>query len=397
MKRNHYYSIFLLLLVLQWQQASATIRRVDFFGSITLVAGTDYPNFQAAHDAAAAGDTIQLYPGTSGNGVGYSGIITKRLVIMGPGYWYNSYNLPASGIFNPNLQALPGNNISNSFNLGSGSSGTALMGLYSTIVTVSTPLDSIKDILITRCRNITLNINNFGVCHNWKVSKCYRVYVNQNATAQSADRSISDLRVENCIGLGINFGVNSAEGTQGKNSGMILNCVFSQYSGSGLDNPYTGGITLNNAYFIIQNCIDATNYFSTQYMAQMTNTIFINNMTTATPLNNFVATNPGSAGNIFGASFAGNAIFESVPNNISGSTTLNSPDAAYRLSASSPAKNAGVIPGSGLPTDLGAFGGTDPYQLSGIPTIPSFFRFNSASTTAASSPYPVTYSVRGNN
>jgi len=397
MKRNSYCLILVLLLALQLQQAGATIRRVGFLNSITLVAGMDYPNFQAAHDAASAGDTIQIYPGTSGNGTGHTGTITKRLIIMGPGYWYNTYNQPSSGIPNTNLQALPGNNYGNNFTLGSGSSGTSFMGLYYSNIYVTNTLDSIKDILVTRCREVNLALNNFGVLHNWKISKSYRIYMSQNTTAQVGDRSISDLRVENCIGVSIGFGVNSVGGTQGRNSGMILNCIFHSIGGGGLETPYVGGLAFNNGYFIVQNCIDAMGYFSQSYISLPANCIFINNMTNNGSLNNFVATNPGSSGNIYAASFAGNSIFESVPNNVSGSTILNSPDAAWRLSATSPAKNAGLIPGSGLPTDLGAFGGTDPYQLSGIPPIPSFFRFNSPSPTASSSPYPLTYSVRGNN
>ena len=397
MKRTPYYFMLLLLLALQWQQAGATIRRVGFLGSITLVAGIDYPNFQAANDASAPGDTIQIYPGTSGAGIGYSGTLTKRLVVMGPGYWYNSYNLPASGIINANLQALPGNNYNNSFTLGAGSSGSAFMGLYYTNFYVSNTTDSINDILVTRCREVAFSINNYGVCNNWKITKSFRVSFSQNPGALSSNRSFSDLRVENCIGVSLGFGVNSTAGTQGRNSGMILNCVFHSLGGGGLENPYVGALGFNNGYFIVQNCIDAMSFFTTNYMYATSNVIFINNMTSTAIGNSFVFTNPGSTGNIFSANFAGNSIFESIPNNVSGSTILNSPDAAWRLSASSPAKNAGVIPGSGLPTDLGAFGGTDPYQLSGIPPIPSFFRFNAASPTAASSPYPITYSVRGNN
>lgn len=397
MKRNSFYLILIVLMALQWQQAQATIRRVGFLGSITLVDGIDYSTFQGAHDAAGIGDTIQIYPGTTGNGTGYTGTITKRIIIMGPGYWYNSYNQPGSGIPNTNLQALPGNNYGNTFTLGSGSNGTSFMGLYYTNIYVTTTTDSIKDILVTRCRELSLSLNNYGVLHNWKISKSYRVYLWQSQFAYVGDRSISDLRVENCIGVSLGFGVNSVAGTQGRNSGMILNCIFHAIGGGGLENPYTGGLGFNNAYFVVQNCIDAMNYFGQSYISLPANCIFINNMTNNGSLNNFVATNPGSSGNIYAASFAGNSIFESVPNNVSGSTILNTPDAAWRLSASSPAKNAGLIPGTGLPTDLGAFGGIDPYQLSGIPPIPSFFRFNSLSPTAPSSPYPVTYSVRGNN
>lgn len=69
----------------------ATIRRVGFFGPV--VSGVDYPGFQAAHDAAAIGDTIMMGPKTH-----LSGELSKRLVILGPGFFLNPANAGNAGL-----------------------------------------------------------------------------------------------------------------------------------------------------------------------------------------------------------------------------------------------------------------------------------------------------------
>jgi hypothetical protein len=150
----------------------------------------------------------------------------------------------------------------------------------------------------------------------------------------------------------------------------------------------------NNSVFVVQNCIDLGGRLPGSGVA---NTIFVNNLTTLEALNNPVFTNPGSSGNVFKISLTGNAFFVGIPTNTSGSTTLYSPDAAFQLSPTSPAKNAGIIPGTVTPTDCGMYGGTNPYKASGIPAVPSFYKLSSPSATAIASPYIMTFSTKSNN
>ena len=70
----------------------AKILRVAYSGPA--VAGVDYPNVQAAVNAAAANDTIQLYQ----NAVVGGATVNKRLFFLGFGYRLE---------FNAALQALP--------------------------------------------------------------------------------------------------------------------------------------------------------------------------------------------------------------------------------------------------------------------------------------------------
>ena len=67
-------------------------------------------------------------------------------------------------------------------------------------------------------------------------------------------------------------------------------------------------------------------------------------------------------------------------------------DGRWMLAASSPAKGTGV---GG--TDCGIYGGVNPYRLSGIPPIPSFYKLTATSTTTSTNPYTITFSVRSNN
>lgn len=67
-------------------------------------------------------------------------------------------------------------------------------------------------------------------------------------------------------------------------------------------------------------------------------------------------------------------------------------DGRWALKSGSPAKGAGA---GG--TDAGIFGGTNPYKLSGIPRIPSFYKLTAPSTNTSTNPYTITFSVRSNN
>ena len=400
MKRFASFLLTLVSIALFAGNASATIRRVGFMQTITPVPGFDYVNFQLAADAASNGDTIQLSPSNLGSGSTYSGSVNKRLVVIGPGYNTNSYNLwgVATSIANTGLQALPGTVSSCSFTIGVGSAGSIFQGLTSASFSTSNTLDSLNDITIMRCRDVHVSFDNSGVCNNWVITQCIRPYVSQSGFGLSftANRSITNLRMENCLGPSVAYSAGGKQSPVGVNSGQILNCVWWSIYGT-IESAWSGTCAFNNSVFVIQNCIDAMNAFSTSYMSGVANTIFVNNHTTSASLNNFVATNPGSSGNVFAISTAGNSYFGGVPNNVSGSTTLFSPDAAWQLSGSSPAKNAGFIPGTATPTDLGIYGGTNPYKPSGMAAIPSFYKFQATTSQATSSPYTVIFSVRNNN
>jgi hypothetical protein len=389
MKRISLFLFFSIILMLLQTNAFATIRRVNFVQSVSPVAGIDFANFQAAHDAAVNGDTIQLYPNTANFYT--SGTISKKLVILGSGYFYNSYTTYAD-ISNAGLQLIPGginNGYRNSFTISTGSAGTVFQGVNGLGITTIDIADSLNSITVSRCRYVDIFFTNSGVCNNWLITQCYDVNVRQDgyAATYTGNRTITNLRIENTFNPVVSYNASGRQSPVGVNSGQFLNCIIGQsYS------------YLNNSVFIVQNCIDALGYLgSNYYWSGLTNTIFINNLTTASATNNPIFTNPGSSGNIFNMATGSNSVFVGYPNNTSGSTTLYSSDAKWQLSTNSIAKGAGIIPGTTTATDCGMYGGTNPYKASGIPAVPAFYKLNAPSATAITSPYVLTFSVRGNN
>jgi hypothetical protein len=67
-------------------------------------------------------------------------------------------------------------------------------------------------------------------------------------------------------------------------------------------------------------------------------------------------------------------------------------DATYQLAVSSPAKGIGT---GG--TDAGAFGGSAPYVLSGLPPYPIITNFTTSGVGNTSMPLQVSITVRSNN
>lgn len=391
MKNIKIYLTILILIVTTAIASAQTLRRAGFTATTARLANVDYPDLQAAHDAASPGDTIQVYPNTTPRS--YSATFTKRIVLIGPGYLYNTYNTTQSEIPNAGLQSLVGGIGSVSVTLSSGSSGTSFYGVIGLNLGVnSATSDSINNIIVSRS-NARIGVSsNSNVLNNWLITQCYSVSIIQAGPSNasfSGNRSLTNWRIENCILLqttNVGDQISLFQSPVGISSLLFLNCTFIGTQSF-----------LSNQSVVFQNCIldFGSNIQGTA------NTIFINNITNTIRLNNPIFTNPGSTGNIFDVNIAGtgNVVFVGFPNNTSGSTILNSPDARFKLTTSgvNPARNAGFIPGTTTPTDCGAYGGTNPYRESGIPAIPAFYRLNSPSPTATGNSYPVTFSIRSNN
>lgn len=391
MKNIKLYLTIFILISTSIVTMAQTLRRAGFTATTAKLANVDFPTLQAAHDAASPGDTIQIYPGTISTN--YDATFTKKIVLIGPGYLYNTYNTTTSEIPNAGLQSIPGGINGVSINLSSGSSGSSFYGIRGLNLGVNNAIsDSINNIIVSRS-NANLQIfGNSNVLNNWLVSQCFGVTITQSAPSNSSfsgNRTLTNWRIENCI-FTSNFGnsITLNQSPVGISSLLFLNCTF---------NSSTAG--LSNQSVVFQNCILETPTIA-NYNG-LANTIFINNITNTARLNNPIFTNPGSTGNIFDVNISGtgNVVFVGYPNNTSGSTILNSPDARFKLTTSgvNPARNAGFIPGTTTATDCGAYGGTNPYRESGIPAIPAFYRLNSPSPTATGTTYPVTFSIRSNN
>src|SRR3954447_15325253 len=115
MKKSITVAAVMIAFILLFQTTQAKILRVGYFG--TPVTNVDYTSLQPALDAAARGDTIQLYPGT------WSGSISKRLVLVGKGYFTEG------GGSNLNLQVLQGDVHLTTLNMYSGSDSSVIEGI----------------------------------------------------------------------------------------------------------------------------------------------------------------------------------------------------------------------------------------------------------------------------
>ena len=147
------------------------------------------------------------------------------------------------------------------------------------------------------------------------------------------------------------------------NSALIRNCVM-------------GGCHLVNGSFILQNTI-LLGVHSDDANSIYQNCLGINQYPIPAGNNNLNIQNNYSLDSVF----VGYGTQGSFSN-----------DSRWVLRANSPAKGTGI---GG--TDMGMFGGTNPYKLSGMPGIPAFYKLTAPSATTSTNPYTLTFSVRSNN
>lgn len=329
------------------------------FGKIWIVdsnigsTAKDFTTLQSAHDGALAGDTLYLI-GSPNNYITSRVTITKRLVILGPGYFLNE---------NQNTQVNPlsahlffGGTCTEAIDFASGSEGTIMMGL-----TIAGRIKiSVNNIMIKRnlftdgqpsCNDprITISGSNVFIVQNyvWGPTQGYGILVNPG---------FSNITIQN------NYLFNACYGCGGTFFGL-------NSSGSSLEvsnNIFTGGITVSNS--TVQNNIFLTN-------------------------NTFAAPSSLVRNNIHGyaALPAGNGNLNNVQINTvfigSGST-----DGQWKLSSGSPAIGAGF---NGV--DCGMFGGPEPYVLSGIPPIPTIYSLTAPAVGEKNTGLPIQIKVKSNN
>ena len=326
----------------------AKIFRLGFTGP--QVTGIDFTNGQSAHDAASAGDTLLFFPGSFS-----IGNASKKLVYIGFGY----YTTGTDG--NPNLNLINGGSNANSVSvtLYAGASGSIFEGIDG-LNAISYYGENVNDITIRRCTGSAGVFNTTGTtCNNWQILQCFNMSISRNWLGGVT----TNLRVENSMINGVNLDGSTLH------SGQFNNCYFE-------------GIvpTLNNNAINFQNCI-----FTNLPSADALNSIFQYCI--------FGGADPGLTGsnnkfNVVFSTGSTNNVFIGSPYDVAGQTA----DGKYHLKSGGPAIGAGI---GGV--DLGIYGGPNPYKLSGIPSIPAFYKLTAPSNNATGNPYTITFSVRSNN
>jgi hypothetical protein len=335
MKKHHYFGFLALLFATTFNTLQAKIWRVNNGTGVV----ADFTTVQAAHNAAAAGDTIHLEPSLNDYG---NLTMTKRLTIISTGSFSTS---------NPNLQsdpkhALVGNvNISNT-----GANGSVLSVRFNNGFNISS---GVSNISLVNC--VADGADDNANC-------CGRPYVDiNNADNIIVSKSfVGSLRFTNnsnniVVNNSIVWGLIDNDGTS---DGVITNNVFR----AGYANDAAS----------ISNCVVANNIWNKNLATSFTNCNVGNNFA------------PGTGTAPSGFTFVD---MSTVFVDANGGFVDN----VYQLKAGSPAIAAGE---GGI--DCGAFGGGSPFKLGVTPAIPSIYKLNVPAAPAGNS-MNIIFSTRSNN
>jgi hypothetical protein len=348
--------LFLLPLLVCCWAAEAKIWRVNNNAGVA----ADFTSLDAAvnHSSVVNGDTIHVEPSATSYG---SVNLSKSLVFIGNGYFLEGdgansglqYNTKASYIYSITFR--PGSQGSKFYGISFVINGTVFWNFIG-----STPLN----LLFEKCNFMTGYLFVDGVHKNLTFRKCYL-----NAAGFFNPSVLENITIENNIMDNYHsiFYVAPTDLASSKNI-IIRNNTFD--------------FTVLNAAkaYVANNILTSANQNS------FNNCVVENNI--------FCANQPGVTTGPLSSN--GNNLI-----NVSRSTLFvasGSTDGKFQLSAGSPALGGGVDIG-GIKPDCGAFGGPDPYKLSGIPAIPTIYNLTLASPSVPFGTPSVnaTISTRNNN
>lgn len=336
---NKFFAIAAVLTIAV-QAHAQTIRRVNNNPGVTGL--NVYTTAQAAHDAAVANDIIIIEPST----VNYGNItIVKPLKIYGNGYY-----LGVNTELKVDQRASPVGEI----NIYGAGGGSMIAGLTTGTV------------YLRGASNVTLTRN--------KMQGNLNIYTDEGG---GVPVPISNVVISGnetqAIGVGNNQG-----GTT--NNILITNNLVSYIS---ITND-----ALNTGIVVRHNTITSTNSIS------LVNAIYENNLhAQGSPISftNVTYSYNVSTANSFGGGVANQNNYNVSAQYITAGANISA-DEAYQLKAGSPLKTIGAAG-----AEVGAYGGTTPYVVSGIPAIPSVVTMTNSATGSNSVPLQVTISVKANN
>ncbi|MBA4851550.1 hypothetical protein [Emticicia sp. BO119] len=331
-------SLLLLLFLVTLSQVQATIRRVNNNPGVTLVSGLVFADFNAAHTAAANGDTIYLEPSDINYG---SLLISKKITMIGPGYLLNK---------NPNTpfdkRSAKVSQITFSTNSANGSK------LYG--VEVRGTNGVLGDIFFN------------SVSGDMEIAHCL---LND---LRGASSSLFNSIISDCFILG------SIDNSSLSINNVIIsnNIIWGSVESSSHDSIVRNNIIFGGANYIGQF------YNNIIYQSGDPNFVFSTNNSV---YNNVCVGCTGSPANNNFFTTAANTVFV-----VSEPRTLDDlEDDNFVLHASSPAKTKGV---GGI--DCGVFSGLRPYILSGIPPFPMITAFTQGAPSGGN--IPITISIKRN-
>lgn len=359
-----------------------TIRRVNGNPGVTGI--NVYSNFASAQAAASAGDIIYFEPSLTGVGINYGNItITKSLTLVGTGY-----SLGPS--YNPNT---PQNFVNGTIQLGT--------------VTIE------KTAPNTKIEGVSIQYQISIAALNSELKRCEiggGVAYNRDATGNNG----SNGKIVQCrIGGGTNtitgFGYSTSVTVGG-------NCTATAYQIENLEirnNLFRISTTIEaqggiNSVLYSGICTNQVGHFSNMIFANNTvgdrqspGQVYINRCESCTAHSNilnsfniFPTNSIAASKNVCNSTCnaGANNLENVVWNTVFVSTPITNGDKDMILSATSPAIGAGL---AGV--DAGAFGGPNPYKLSGIPIYPILTNYTLSGVGNSTTPLNVSVTVQGNN
>jgi len=356
--------IILLIIVFCGALNAQNILRVNngvLLNDSSAVPPNSFSNINDAIQAAnpAGGDIIYLEPSTTPYG---SITLEKPVTIVGNGYYLDG----SSG--NPDLQENTSNSRLTTITLRDGSEGSRFVGLQVSNFSFTTIL-SPTNITIEKCEifgSISGTSNNSY--SDVEIRKNF--FFNSANIFDNATITLTDIFIEN------NIFRNDIDSISSNSSS---NLVFRNNVAS---RPFLTG------YYVANNIFTSTSSALTFTNCIIRNNIFASNQSanvTVGPISG-----PGGANN------GNNLVSQPIATVIVNS---GSQDGRYQLAPGSPAIGGGVDI-SGNKPDCGAFGGNDPYRLSGIPDIPTIYELtfpNGNSVPTGSPTLTIDLKTRSNN
>ena len=375
--------ILIFLLAISCSTFSQTIRRCNNNPGVTGV--NVYTTLQAAHDASVAGDIIHVEPSTTDYG-SLNGI--KRITIIGNGYFITenrSTNTPQD----------QKNSIVSSITLNSGASNTKIVGI--TIPTNSKITVNVENVQIERCQLSLIYLGSVAApTGNLYTNAGDNILIRGCFFTPSTTLSGNGLKIQGSdVPNGIVGGnpvfrkinnatiINNIHTTGYRLVGNIQNSLIK-------NNTVSEGLSaISNASseFKIDACTFNDNIVIGGNNGSVINTnniscIYSNNVQLCSACtNNYFPTGNGNQNNI-------------APNTYFTASTSGAIDVDYK--AIQLINSPGLTAGSGG-GQVGAFGGTTPYILSGLAPYPIITIFTTSIVGNPTTPLSVNVTVRGNN
>ena len=352
------YTILSAIAIFLALQTSAKVWRVNNIVGAT----SDFTSVSAAvaHATVQNNDTIYVEPSATQ----YTGFnLAKKLVFIGNGYFLDG---TASG--NAGLQENVNDSKISTITLNVGSEGSRFIGLTLTSYIHFNTILATANITIERCHFTGANVlyaTGIKTLKNIAMRKCFMSSVYQYYFGSTI--TLDNFLIENSVfaastSYNVYLDINAAS------TGVVIR-----------NNTIVGYVSANNAYF-------ANNIFLSTIQSTLSTCVVKNNVFVAPQTGITVGPLSTNGNNLVSQTFT--------------SIILNSgsSDGRYQLTAGSPAIGGGLNIG-GVKPDCGAFGGNDPYGLSGIPNIPTIYSVsfpNGNSVPAGGTSMLVDFSTRNN-